>query len=297
MNRRRSQFRAPGLFALMTVTIALACSPPVVAQGEAAATVNGEVITRQALMDRLLSEFGKSLVDDLIDELIVLQEARRLKIEVTEAEVDKRVEQHKASLPPGIRYEQWLLERKFTRYAFRERMRTIVRLEKIVTPNLKTSDSEASLFVLQHPEIFSEPAKVHLRGIKKMTRPDAEQVRKAALAPGAKFEELAKNYSQDDGTRNLGGDLGWRQTEATEQLLRLKAEKGKISEVVAAEDGYWVYQVLDTQPAKEKRLSVPEKLAQARAMVFEQQLGSALIRYFDELKGKAKIEKNLPEKK
>jgi hypothetical protein len=86
------------------------------------------------LTDRLMQEFGKGMLEDLIDELIVLQEARKQKLAVSDKELDARVAQHKAAMPPGVRYEAWLKEKRFTEAAFRERLRVIFLLEKLVEP-------------------------------------------------------------------------------------------------------------------------------------------------------------------
>lgn len=286
-------FFATGLLLLGWV---FAGSWPAAAQ-DPVASVNGEPITRQMLVDRLTAEFGKNLLDDLIDEMIVAQEVRRLNVTVTEAEVEARVDQQKLTLPPGVRWEKWLLERRFTPEAYRERMRTLVRLEKIVTPTIKVADEAIGSLLLANPGLFNEPDRVRLRGIKKREATHAESVRRAAVAKLEPFDKLAERYSEDAGSAPLGGDQGWKPVviDANKQSILdhfgLKKDKGSISGVITAEDGYWVYEVVEYQAGKPKSLAEKKKLA--RDYIFNEQLNAAAFRYFDELKRKARIERTI----
>ncbi len=285
--------RAP----LPSVLIACAltiCSAGAYAQ-DPVATVNGEAITRQMLADRLLSEFGKNLIDDLIDELLVTQEAKRLNLQVTEAEVDARLALQKQLLPPGVKWESMLLERRFTPEAFRERMRTLALLEKLVAPTIKVPPEAIGSLLLQQPDLFNIPNRVQLRGIKKINKAQAEQVRRVVIGKVDTFENVARNFSEDDATKRQGGDLGWmpitKGIDGRSVLDRfgIKAEKGIISEVIAGEDGYWVYQVVDFQAGKIPPLEERKRLA--RQFLFDDQVRAAAVRYFDELKRKARIER------
>src|SRR5207253_5285649 len=52
------------------------------ADGPVLATVNGEPITQEALAQRLMSYYGKSSLDAMINRMIVSQEAKRLGVTV-----------------------------------------------------------------------------------------------------------------------------------------------------------------------------------------------------------------------
>jgi peptidyl-prolyl cis-trans isomerase D len=82
-------------------------------------------------------------------------------------------------------------------------------------------------------------------------RQNAEGVLKKAKA-GANFEDLAKQYSEDDGTKPKGGDLGWiveGQTVPEFQQAAFTLPKGSISDLVKTQYGFHIIKVLDRETA------------------------------------------------
>jgi peptidyl-prolyl cis-trans isomerase D len=85
-------------------------------------------------------------------------------------------------------------------------------------------------------------------------RQKAEDVLKKAKA-GANFEDLAKKYSEDDGTKVKGGDLGWiveGQTVPEFQQAAFTLPKGSISDLVKTQYGFHIIKVLDHETAHTK---------------------------------------------
>jgi len=85
-------------------------------------------------------------------------------------------------------------------------------------------------------------------------RKKAEDVLKQAKH-GANFEDLAKKYSEDDGTKDKGGALGWiveGQTVAEFQQTAFSLPKGSISDLVKTQYGFHIIKVLDRETAHTK---------------------------------------------
>jgi peptidyl-prolyl cis-trans isomerase D len=77
------------------------------------------------------------------------------------------------------------------------------------------------------------------------------------LQSGAKFEDVAKKYSEDTGSANVGGSLGWigkGQMGGEFEKAALSLPKGKISGVVKTLDGFHIIRVDDKQDAHMKTL-------------------------------------------
>lgn len=83
----------------------------------------------------------------------------------------------------------------------------------------------------------------------------AEQVDKLARAPGADFAKLAQQYSDDLGSRNQGGDLGWLQKGDTDPAFEsalFSLAKGQISAPVLSPEGYHVIDLEDVRGGQVK---------------------------------------------
>jgi peptidyl-prolyl cis-trans isomerase D len=103
-------------------------------------------------------------------------------------------------------------------------------------------------------------------------RQKAEDVLKQAKK-GAKFEDLAKKYSEDPGTKDKGGDLGWLtqgQTVPEFEKTAFGLDIGKMSDLVKTQYGFHIIKVLDketahTKPFDEVKDSIKTPLMLAKA--------------------------------
>jgi Pyruvate/2-oxoacid:ferredoxin oxidoreductase gamma subunit len=81
---------------------------------------------------------------------------------------------------------------------------------EVVVPKAEPSEKEVETFYLEHQENYLAPARVAVRHILVSTEAEARQMVQRAIA-GEDFAELAKTYSADPATRELGGALGFVQ--------------------------------------------------------------------------------------
>lgn len=131
--------------------------------------------------------------------------------------------------------------------------------------NTQISDDELKLEYQKNIQQYQVPNRVHVEHILFMTvgKTDAEveEIRKKAedvlqqTKKGAPFEELAKKYSEDPGTKDKGGDLHWitqGQTVPEFEKTAFSLPKGSISDLVKTQYGFHVIKVLDKELAHTK---------------------------------------------
>src|SRR5712671_6469295 len=129
----------------------------------------------------------------------------------------------------------------------------------------QVSDDELKLQYMQNIQQYQVANRVHVEHVLLMTvgKTDAEveEIRKKAedvlkqAKKGAKFEDLAKKYSEDPGTKDKGGDLGWitqGQTVPEFEKTAFGLDKGKISDLVKTQYGFHIIKVLDKETAHTK---------------------------------------------
>jgi peptidyl-prolyl cis-trans isomerase D len=88
-------------------------------------------------------------------------------------------------------------------------------------------------------------------------RKKADDVLKEAKKPGAKFDELAKKYSEDTATKDKGGDLGWiirHQMMPEIERAAFSLPKGSVSDVIQTQLGPYIIKVTDREMAHTKTL-------------------------------------------
>jgi len=110
------------------------------------------------------------------------------------------------------------------------------------------------------------------------------------LLDGADFEELAKEYSDDVSSANLGGDLGWFMPqsygERMDQTLQALAD-GEISEPFQTETGWHILQRLGV---REKDVTVEAIRNAARNNLQQQKMDIELEQFLQEMRDEAFVE-------
>lgn len=110
----------------------------------------------------------------------------------------------------------------------------------------------------------------------------------ADLKKGAKFEDLAKQHSDDPGSKVRGGDLDWNVPgtfvkEFSDAMTKL--EKGKMTETpVKSQFGFHIIRLDDVRQAQ-----FPP-MGQVKAQIQQQLQQQKLQTYVTELRGKAKVD-------
>ena len=171
-------------------------------------------------------------------------------------------------------FQQALEQAGITEEQLREQLREQLPVQKVqerVVGDVEASQEEVERFYEENKELqFTTPEQRCARHIlfNKDEKEKAEEV-KGQLQNGADFAELAKEFSQDPGSAENGGDLGClgkRETVPNFEEAIFKAEEGEIVGPVETEFGYHVIEVTDirrksTQPLSEVETQIREQLS------------------------------------
>ena len=196
-------------------------------------------------------EFKRQNEKVKLDYVLIKPEDLESKISPTDGEINAYYEQNKAKFQ--------IPEKRVIRYALLDL--TQLRQNTVVT------DDELNHAYQQNIQQFQVPNRVHAEHILLMTvggktdaevaeiKKKAEDILAQAKKKGANFEDLAKKYSEDPGSKAKGGDLGWvlqGQTVPEFEKAAFNLNKGEVSDLIKTQYGFHIIKVLDKETAHTK---------------------------------------------
>ncbi len=225
-----------------------------------------EELIRQGLLEE---KFRKSVTDGISVGPAELQDEYRYKNEKIKLDyVVIRPEELAAKVTPSDADIKAAYEKNKSKYQVLEKR--VVRYALLDTTqmrnNIQISDDQLKAQYQSNIQQYQVPNRVHVEHILLMTvgktdaeveeiKKTADDVLKQAQKKGAKFEDLAKKYSQDPGTKDKGGDLGWitqGQTVPEFEKTAFGLDKGQMSGLVRTQYGFHIIKVLEKETARTK---------------------------------------------
>jgi parvulin-like peptidyl-prolyl isomerase len=217
------------------------------------------------------------------------QEASDMDVDVTDKQIDARLEQIQKQYFGGDKkkYEKQLKEQGLSEKQVRNDIRAQIISEKIfeqVTKDVKVTDADIAAYYEKNKTQYSQPESRDVRHILVKTKKQADELY-AQLQGGADFAALAKKYSEDTGSKANGGKLtiSQGQTVAPFDKVAFQLKKNEISKPVKTEFGYHIIQPLSDEkaakvtPLKDVKDSIRQQLGQTKK-------NEAMTKWVDELK-------------
>ncbi len=266
------------------------------------ASVNHEKITDQDLKRELqflsvnseapvLDSTREDVLDRLINDSLIVQEAARLMVTAPEAEVNSRLAWARGSHTPE-EFKEILREHHLTSATWEKLIRRQLLVEatihRAVESQVRVGEDEVDGYYWSHLLEFYQTRRIHARQIVVETLEQAQKIR-SELEAGANFQEEARKYSRAP-EASEGGDLGWvTQTDlptAFSQVL-FKLKSGAISQPLSTEYGYHLFTVDEIQPGG--RVPVEEAKAKVARALKQQKVDAAFQAWLEDLRSQAKI--------
>jgi len=230
-----------------------------------------------------LAKLEHDVLEQLIDAELLVQKAKAEKVEVQDGEIQSDVDQiekkARASFKTDAEFKQALKESGFgtleewKKLQFDQNKRS--KLQRGIMQKLQrdgkvsavnVSDAEITeAFAAAKGTLPAKEARVGLRQIvlatrasepaKKRARAKIDSLRAELEQHPEDFESLAKRFSMDPASAELGGDLGWnRRGRMVPEFDRMMfgINPGVLSPVVETQYGYHIIRVDRVQPAEVK---------------------------------------------
>lgn len=219
---------------------------PLSAVGDVVARVNGVPISRGEYEARLAQTLtyraaqgalttaqqpSEQVLEWLIDRAVIAQAAQRLGIVVPPGEVETALASVRG--PDEARFAQWLSANGLTEDSFREQLRDDLLMAAVRDRVTAQLAPEAEQVRAQHILVGDEALAKRLG---------------AEVRNGADFNALARQYSEDEGTRSRGGELGFFPRGVMSPAFDEAAFSlavGEVSDAVRSDLGYHIIQVLE----------------------------------------------------
>jgi foldase protein PrsA len=235
--------------------------------GTQVATVNGEAIDQKELDVELNRLYGPEVLQTLIDDRLIMQEAKKDKIALDDKEVSEQLDQLKKT----PQYTAMLKAKNMTDADVEKYVRRLMELKKLIL--IEIPDSEKMKMYDQYKEQLEQ---AHIYDILVNKKEDADKI-VAQLKGGANFEQLARENSQDESSKNAGGDLGWVPRAAPLDpafaKLAFTIPLNQIAGPVQTKSGYAILKVTGRKKTyDELKSDIEDRLVQMRQGEYMQRL-------------------------
>jgi len=217
-----------------------------------------------------IKEFKEKILDQMIDEKVLIHEAKKKNMRVTGKEIQDGIEEIKKRFPTEEEYNQELARQGLVGKKFEEQVKEQLMVIKLIDQEVKAkvvppTDSEIEDFYKQNESEMVEPEQVRVRHIlikvgentdKNQALKKIRDILKEAKEGKTSFSELAKKYSED-ASAPRGGDIGFfirGQMVRKFEEVAFALNVGQISDVVETEYGYHIIQCIEKKAAEKKSL-------------------------------------------
>jgi parvulin-like peptidyl-prolyl isomerase len=300
---RKSEQKIKRLF-LMAVIFSLIFRPAF-AEDKIVAIVNCDVITQKDLNDFInftrmqmssehtpqevenkIKSIKKDLLDKLIEDRIILQEAKKDKIKIDESRVKARIEEVKKRYGSDSNFQAALAGQGLVQADVESRIREQLLMYGIIEAKVRSkiviNPKEVTEFYEKNMEEFKSTAEFQ---IESLTTEDAEQARQALvnLKSGKEPESLANT-----------GSVSWDKMNIVKGQLRkdiedvvFKLKPGEVSSPLKIGNKYYIFKLNRIIPPLQQNLN--EVRDQVYTFLFNKKMEEELARWLDELKKRSYI--------
>lgn len=246
-----------------------------------------------------LEDVRRKIVEQLIDEKILLSEAKRLNIEVTDEEIEAKISESADRFGSRTAFEKALAEQRMTVKDLKSKYNEQIMVRKLIGQKAGSSVLVTPLdinnYYRDNAAEFVVPEEVKVRNILVRAGGDDDKAESLALdilaraRAGEDFSEMARTYSTGPGAAE-GGLMGYLKRgelmpEIEDGVFRLK--EGEVSDIIKTGLGYHIFKV--DEKREQKVLPLPEVRKDIEEAIFKQRANAKIKNWVADLKKNAYI--------
>ena len=210
-------------------------------------------ITKDEFYEQMKTQAGKQVLNNMVMEKVLIKNYK-----VEDKEVDKKYDEMKKQY--GDQFDTLLKQQGIKEETLKTGVRAQLAQEKAIEKTITDKELKDNY----KPEIKASHILVKDEATAKKVKEE--------LGQGKSFEELAKQYSEDTGSKEKGGDLGFfgpgKMVKEFEDAA-YKLKKDEVSEPVKSQFGYHIIKVTDIkEPEKsfeQSKADIKKEIVQKKA--------------------------------
>lgn len=265
--------------------------------GEVVASVNGENITKDQLYEEMYIEVGNNMREQMINQLLVNQEAEKANVVVTDAEIDEQFEEQMNEIRQLFNTEEEfndaLAFQGMDQEALeRDMVKAItlnLQLRKLLEPEIEITEEQISEYFEGYKNSLVDEGMIRASHILVESEELAQEILQQ-INDGADFAELAKEHSTDPGSGARGGDLdffGRGQMVPSFDEAAFSLEEGEVSDIVQSDFGYHIIKVTENPNS----WTLEGQKEDIQELLLENEIRNRSQTWVDQVKAGANVEK------
>jgi peptidyl-prolyl cis-trans isomerase SurA len=273
---------------------------------EIVAVVNSDVITKKDLTDftnfmrmqmaqagmkseseKKAQELKKDMLNKLIDDRLILQEAKKAEIKVDESKIKDRMKEIKKNYATEGEFVAELLKQGITEADIENRVREQFLMHNVVQSKIrnkiKIRPDEVTDFYNKHTLDFLVPGRRVYQMVSSTTEAGAKMAAKA-MKEGDPLEPLVVKYELKIGSIEVERESALRKEleEAVASLI-----PGGVSEPVNVDNKFLVFKLETMEPSRQQTLA--EVQDDITEFLYDQKMQGEMVKWIDELKANSYI--------
>ncbi|WP_242268124.1 peptidylprolyl isomerase PrsA [Bacillus cereus group sp. BfR-BA-01352] len=213
-------------------------------------------ITKEDFYTQMKQQYGKQVLNNMVMEKVLIKNYK-----VEDKDVDKKFDEMKKQY--GDQFDTLLKQQGIKEETIKNGVRAQLAQEKAIEKTITDKELKENY----KPEIKASHILVKDEATAKKVKEE--------LGQGKSFEELAKQYSEDTGSKEKGGDLGFfgpgKMVKEFEDAA-YKLKKDEVSEPVKSQFGYHIIKVTDI---KEPEKSFEQSKADIKKEIVQKKVQDA----------------------